>query len=240
MENDPQAKKDGAKGDEPKGAGKEPTPEEIADLAKKAHDLQSKDENTRKQAEKDLDEKLGKENREKLQKELEGQKPGGPDTEKKLKDAAEQMAKDRAKKPHDPTGKGLGTGAATKEAMEEDARNRLKSAELQLDQFEKKRYDEAFKRKQGFTDAEYEKFLSDYSKYVEKMREDAKRGLAAGEKPPVAGQSEPGRPITAGSGEKVKSLGGASGAAVGGTTTVEPPGFEGLRKKFDDLLKEKK
>lgn len=248
---DQNAKKDnpGEKGKEPpkgeaskkdgEGAkGQEPSKEELEALAKKAQDLQSKDQKTREQAEKDLDDKIGKENREQLQERMKNQKPGDAEQEKKTREQVEQMAKDRAKKPHDPKGGGLGGGVLTKEAMEEDARNRLKTAELQLDQFEKKRYDEAFKRKQGFTDAEYEKFLRDYEKHVGKLRDNVNKGVA-GEKAPPKGSAEPGGPITAGGGGKVEGRPGMS-SGTGGTVTTEPPGFENLKDKFQKLLNEKK
>lgn len=234
-----QAAKENAKKDDQSAKGKEPSKEEIESLAKQAKDLQSNDPKTREQAEKELDKKLGKENREKLQEQLKNQKPGDKEQEQKLKEEIEKQAKERAKKEHDPKGGGLGTGARTKEAMEEDARNRLKTAELQLEQFEKKRYDEAFKRKQGFTDAEYEKFLRDYERYVEKMREDARKGVASGDKAPPAGAPEVGGPITAGGAGKVEGRPGAT-SATGTGTTLEAPGFEGLKSKFQDLIKEKK
>lgn len=234
-----QAAKENAKKDDQATKGKEPSEEEIESLTKQAKDLQSKDDKTREQAEKALDEKLGKENREKLQEQMKNQKPGDKEQEQKLKEEIEKQAKERAKKEHDPKGGGVGTGALTKEAMEEDARNRLKTAELQLEQFEKKRYDEAFKRKQGFTDAEYEKFLRDYERYVEKMREDAKKGVASGDKAPPAGTPEAGGPITAGGAGKVEGRPGTT-SATGTGTTLEAPGFEGLKSKFQDLIKEKK
>ncbi|HEY1191414.1 MAG TPA: hypothetical protein VGE74_27515 [Gemmata sp.] len=219
--------------------GKDLSKEELADLMKKAKDLQSQDDKTRAQAEKDLDEKIGKQNREKLQEQLKNQKPGTPDEEQKLKDQMEQLAKDQGKKEHDPRRGGLGSGVRTKEAMEEDARNRLKTAELQLEQFEKKRYDEAFKKKQGFTDAEYEKFLRDYERHVEKLREDAKKGIASGDRPPVAGTPESGAPITPGGAGKIGNRPGTS-SGTAGNTTVDVPGFDGARERFNKLINEKK
>ncbi len=221
------------------GKPKELTKEEIADLAKKAQDLQSMDDKTREKAQKELDEKIGQENRKKLEEEMKKQKPGDPEQEKKLKEELEKMAKERAKKEHDPKGSGLGTGATTKEAMEEDARNRLKTAELQLEQFEKKRYDEAFKKKQSFTDAEYEKFLRDYEKYVEKLRDDVKKGVASDKAPPPS-SVEPGTAIPASAGGKVTPSAAPGSSGTGGGTTVEAPGFENLRDKFQKLINEKK
>src|SRR5262249_4120196 len=64
-----------------------PTKEEINDLDKKAQDLNSMDENKRKQAEKDLDAKIGEENRKKLQEEMNKKKTmDDPKNMEKLKD----------------------------------------------------------------------------------------------------------------------------------------------------------
>ncbi|MDY3562003.1 hypothetical protein R5W23_003434 [Gemmata sp. JC673] len=231
---DPNAQKD-----KERAKGQELSKEELDALTKKAQDLQSKDQKTREQAEKELDDKIGKENRERLQEKMKGQQPGTPEQEQKLREQVEQHAKNHANQPQGTPGNRPAGSVPTKEAMEEDARNRLKTAELQLDQFEKKRYDEAFKRKQGFTDAEYEKFLRGYEKHVEKLRDDVNKGSASGEKAPPKGPAEPDRPITAGSGGKVQGRPGMS-SGTAGTVTTEPPGFENLRLKFEKLLNEKK
>ena len=231
-----QKEKDGQDGK----AGKEPSQEELADLMKKAQDLQSKDDKTREKAEKDLDDKIGKENREKLQKELEGKKPGGdPEQDQKLKEQLEQMAKEQSKQPHDPSQKGLGSSPPPKGAMEEDARNRLKTAELRLEDFEKKRYDEEFQKKQGFTDAEYKKFLEDYERHVENLRKDVNK-LTAGDKTPPVGPGAPGAPILGGAGGRVDPAAKPNSSGVGGGATVAPPGFEDSKNKFQKLIQEKK
>jgi hypothetical protein len=238
-----QAQKDKKEGkDDPAAKPKELSKEEIENLAKGAKDLQSKDEQKRKQAEKDLDEKIGKENREKLQKEMQDKKPGSPADDQKFKDELDKMAKEQqGKKEHDLTKQGLGSGAAVKDAMEEDARNRLKTAELQLEQFEKKRYDEAFQKKQGFTQEEYNKFLNDYEKHVQKIRDDVKKGTAASARPPVTpGTAEPGTAITGGGAGKVDPRGPGTSSGAAGGATVEAPGFENLKDKFQKLTNEKK
>ncbi len=232
MENAEKDGKDGSK-------GKELTKEEISDLAKKAQDLQSPDAKTREQAKKDLDEKIGEENRKKLEEAMKNQQPGDPAQEKKLKEELEKMAKEQPSKKHDPKGGGVGGGAITKEAMEEDARNRLKTAELQLEQFEKKRYDEAFQKKQGFTDAEYKKFLDDYEKHVQKLRDEVNK-IVAGDKPPPASTVEPGTTITGGAANKVDPRGPGTNNSTAGGKLVEPPNFENLKDKFQKLINEKK
>ncbi|VTR96500.1 Uncharacterized protein OS=Singulisphaera acidiphila (strain ATCC BAA-1392 / DSM 18658 / VKM B-2454 / MOB10) GN=Sinac_6530 PE=4 SV=1 [Gemmata massiliana] len=221
------------------GKGKEPSKEELADLMKKAQDLQSKDKDTREKAEKDLDNKLGKENREKLQKELEDKKPGGdPQQDEKLKEQLEQMAKEPSNQSHEPTQNGPGSSPPPKGAMEEDPQNRLKTAELRLEDFERKRYDEEFQKKQGFSEAEYKKFLDDYTKHVENLRKEANQ--PAGNKPPQPGSSEPGGPILGGGGNKVAPSAKLDSSGTGGGSTVAPPGFENSKNKFQKLIQEKK
>ncbi|MBY0457785.1 MAG: hypothetical protein K2V38_10640, partial [Gemmataceae bacterium] len=235
-----QQKKDGKGLDGKQAEPKELTKEELEQLAKLAKDLQSKDDEKRKRAEKELDDKLGKANREKLQEEMKNQPPGvpnDPNEEEKLKNQLDKMAREQDKNLHDPTQRNLGTGVKTRDAMEEDARNRLKTAELRLEDFQKKQYDEAFKRKQGFTDEEYQKFLADYERHVEKLRADVARSVASGDKPPTPGGAESGGPLKVGSG-KVEGKDGTS-SATGGGKIVDPDGFEGARDKFEKLINPK-
>src|SRR5205823_3367239 len=125
-----QAKKD--------GAAKKPklTPEEIAELAKKANDLNNPDDKARKEAEDAFDKKLGKEAREQIQKDLENQL-GDPEAKaENLKKELEKMASggrepDGNKVPKTP-------GSSPPPVLEEtkaDLKNRLKSSELQLEKF---------------------------------------------------------------------------------------------------------
>ena len=169
-EMDKLAKQDGKKGGKEDPKAKELTPEEIAELAKKAKDLQSMDENTRKQAQKDLDEKIGEENRKKLEEKLKNQKPGDPEQEKKTKEQLEQMAKEMQKKLDDEWKMGPGSSPAAKGPMEEDKKNRLKTAELMLEEFEKNRYNKALQAKQGWTQDEMNKFLDGWQKRVADSR----------------------------------------------------------------------
>ena len=201
---------------------------------KKAQDLQSKDDKTRQQAEKDLDEKIGEENRKKLQEKLKDQKPT-PEEAEKLKKQLEEMAK----KPGDDfKPMGLGSSPPPKGAMEEDKKNRLKSAELMLEEFEKNRDNKALQAKQGWTKEEYEKFLKDYSDYVEKLRTEV---AADAKKPPGAPIDLGSATLTPGTGGKVEALPGAkSGDAGVGGPTAAPPGFEDARRKFLDALNKKK
>ena len=225
-----QAKKDG-KG-EPKG--KQLTEEELADLTKKAQELQSKDDKTRQQAEKELDDKIGKENREKLQEQLKNPMPTDGKDAEKLKEQLEQMAKNPPKKPDDFNPKGLGSGTEAKGLMEEDEKNRLKSAELRLIDFEKNRFNKELQSKKGWTQEEYDRFLEGYRNRVEQMRDEVKKPSTAGPADPAAPLFNPG-----GSG-KVDALPGAAGGPAGvGGTTAAPPGFEGAREKFLKALNKK-
>ncbi len=79
-----------AKDQAAKGGKPQPTPEQTKELAEAAKDLTSPDPAKREAAEKKLDGAIGKENREKLQKE---QAAGQPDP-KATKDAAEKAVKD--------------------------------------------------------------------------------------------------------------------------------------------------
>ena len=106
---------------------------------------------------------------------MKDQKPGEPAQDQKIKDKIEQMAKDQAKDNEFKKPGPGGSSPAAKEAMDDDPKNRLKTAELRLEEFEKKKYDEAFLKKQGFTNAEYEKFLAEYKQHVENLRDDVKK-----------------------------------------------------------------
>ena len=222
MEKEAQAKKDQKnKPNEPE-KGPEPTGQEVADVEKQAKDLQSKDEKTRRKAQEALDEQIGKDAREKLEEQLK-KNPDQPPTPQELK---EQMEKWR---------QGGGGSPAAKGPMEEDLRNRSRSAQQNLEDFKKDEYRKLLKDKQGWTDAEYEKFLKDYEGYAENLRKEA-----SGEKPPAAGPVDLSKQFNAGGAQKVKPTNpnATTNAGVGGQT-VAPPGFEDARRRFEEALKKK-
>jgi collagen type III alpha len=134
---------------------------------------------------------------------------------------------------------GLGRGTPNKGPMEDDAKNRLKSAELLLDQFENEENRKALQAKRGWSDAEYEKFLDGYRKRVDQLREEMKN-RTAGDKLPAPDFKEPytSTPIKTGVGEKVEGRPG-TGTTTGTTPTAAPPGFEDARQRFLDALKKK-
>jgi collagen type III alpha len=214
--------------DEPKGM--EPSPEEIDDLLKKANDLNSPDKKTREQAEKDLDDKIGKENREKLQEEMKKKKMPDPkdieDLKKKLEEWRQQQR---------------GGSPEAKGAMEDDPKNRLKTAELNLIEFEKNQYNKALQAAKGWTQPEYDEFLKGYRERVEQLRKEVDKA-AKTPKAPTGGPMDPATPLTGtGGGSKVDGLpGGKSGPATTSGTTAPAPGFEDARRKFEEALKEKK
>jgi hypothetical protein len=219
---------DKIKKDTPNEKGKEPSPEEIADLMKKAQDLNSPDEKKRQQAEKELDDKIGKENREKLQEEMKKKEPKNP---KDFEDLKKELEKWR-----------MGPRGGSPEAkgpMEDDAKNRLKTAELNLEEFEKNRYNKALQAKQGWTQEEYDEFLKGYRKRVEDMRKEVEKSATAPRSP--GGPSDPGTPLTGPGGGKVEnSIGGKSGPVTTGGRTAPAPGFEDARRKFEEALRAKK
>jgi hypothetical protein len=232
--------KDGAK-------GKELTPEEIADLAKKAQDLNSKDEQKRREAEKALDEKIGKDAREKLQEQMKNQPPMTPEEQDKLKKEIDEIAKNMrgaGKGPIDPK-QHKGPGASLddpKAAMEDDPRNRAKTAQLQLQEFEKHLYDKDLHEKLGWTPEQYERFVKDYEKRVKQLQEEAAAHEEAlknqPEPKPGDGKYNPGGANKVDAvGPKSKVEGSTSGAAVA------PPGFDKSREDFlkaIEALKQKK
>lgn len=231
------AKKDGTDGKDTDGApkGKQPTPEELAELAKLAQQLKSDDENARKQAQKELDDKLGEENRKKLEEMLKNQKPGNPEDAKKLKDQLDKLAGE-GKKPNENWKPGGGDSTPPKGPTEDDPKNRLKTAELNLEEFEKNRYNKALQDKQGWSQAEYDKFLNDYDDYVKRLREEVKNGAYK----PAAPATDPGAPLfRPGDAGKVESLPGTGGPATSAGPAAAPPGFENAREKFLKALQKK-
>ncbi len=229
------AKKSGKDGKDTDPKGKQPTPEELADLAKKLDQLKSGDDKERKQAQKDLDDKLGEDARKQLEEMLKNQKPGDPDAAKKLQDQLSKLAGE-GKLPKNEWKPGGGVSPTAKGPTDEDPKNRLKSAELNLEQFEKNRYNKMLQDKQGWTQEEYDRFLKDYEGYVKRLREEVKRDgdkLTTSPSDPSAPQFRPG---TAG---KVDGGAGTGGPAGIGAPAVAPPGFENAREKFLKGLQKK-
>jgi len=228
--------KGGMKDDTPPKAGSTPKfdPKELEGAL---NDLNSKDETKRDAARDKLDKTVGKEARQKAEQLQNDLKSGDPEREararqqlEQLKQQAERMAKDN------PQGRGkderFGEGGTVEpnnaKAMDADPRNRAKSAELTLDQFERNRYNRDLQDRLGWTQEQYDRFLEDYRREVARLQRDA---ADADRNPPPP----PGPPATAGNinaGGKIE--GGAStpsGAGVGGPT-FSAPGFEEAMRRF--------
>ncbi|MBN9120097.1 MAG: hypothetical protein J0I06_13185 [Planctomycetes bacterium] len=223
---EPKGKEPGGKKDdtgEPKG--KEPTPEELNDLMKKAQDLQSKDEGKRKQAQKDLDDKLGEEKRKQLEDLLKNEN---------LNDA---QSADKVRQQLKEWQQGLGRGTEAKGPMTAK-QEKLRTAELMLEQFQNEENRKRLKDKKGWTDAEYDKFLKDYKDHVERLRDEVKRDRARPTAPTPKDPSDPS--IKAGGGARVEggTGPGGTGAGIGGPTAA-PPGFEDAKRRFEEALKKR-
>lgn len=210
------------KGDEDAPKAKEPTKEELDDLIKKAEKLQSMDEQTRKQAQKELDEQIGEENRKKLEEMLKNEN---------LKDA---QSADKVRQQLKEWKQGLGEGTPAKGRMA-DLQKQIKSSELLLEQFEKEENRKRLQEKKGWTDEEYKKFLDDYRKSIDLLKDELKKER---EKAIAAGAAEPGSKITTGGASKIEGTGGTT-SATGGSPGVAPPGFEDIRRRFEEAMKKK-
>src|SRR5439155_1268364 len=122
--------------------GKKVDPKEVE---KALDDLNSDDPNKREQAKKNLDEMLGK------------------DADEMAKKGGAEVDNDGNINPKggDPT-------VPLREAMKEDARNRARSAELQLENFEKNKNNKDLHDAAGMTPEQYKKFLDDFRNYSAK------------------------------------------------------------------------
>ncbi|MDB5306031.1 MAG: hypothetical protein JWO38_233 [Gemmataceae bacterium] len=217
--------------------GKQPTPEEIDDLTKKAGDLNSKDEAKRKAAEKELDQKLGEENRKKLQEAMKNQSGPSEQQAEEMRKQLEQMAKNPtgagSNKPDGnriPKGPPGSQDTKLKEAMKEDARNRAKSAELQLETFEKNKDNKDLLDRLGWDRDKYGKFLKLWQEEVARLKQEADEAEKA-----LAGPAPTGPPpANVSGGSKVESRNEASGSATGSGAVFAAPGLTGAMKNFQD------
>ena len=227
--------------------GKQPNPlskEDVEKLAQQAKDLASTDEAKRKAAEEAFDKKVGKDVRDRLQKEMKDLNSDDPKTREDARKRLEEMAKslppgsdERSKdwrpggsKP-DRKGKPLGDNPA----------NRLKTAKLQLQQFEKNKQNKELLDKLGYTDEEYKDFLKSYEEMVKRLRDDVAKG---GEQPKTELPTGP-APLKVGEGSRGSALEkrgdgtNAQGGAAG--TGTAPPGYSDAQRKFaEEVSKQQK
>ena len=215
--------------------GRELTKEEMKELIEKARDLNSPDEGKRKEAEKAFDEKVGKEAREKIQEEIKKRddqfkKDFGPKEKEDLQNKIDDIAKHTPGAGKGPIDKHANVpGASTdplKPAMEDDPRNRAKTAQLQLEEFEKHRYDKDLHDKLGWTPEDYRRFLERQRELVEQRTKEAEafdEALRTSRSRRCLIRS-----LMTGSGGKVGSRdNGTKVEGTGSGAAVPPPGFGG-------------
>jgi hypothetical protein len=204
-----------------KSGQKGPSKEDIEKLAEQAKDLTSPDDAKRKAAEKRLDDALGKDARERIQKELNDLQSSDPATKK----AAQDRLTDALKKlrggnnPDEPA-----------KPYEDNPLNRLKSAQLQLEKFERAKANKEALKRLGYTEAEFERFLAGYRQRVAELEAEVEQASPVGpDKPPTGpptvkvGEGSGGKPLA-------KKDGGPATAGPGPGTA--PPGYDAARKKF--------
>ena len=224
------AKKAG--GGKPDDKAKEPTQEELEQFQKDAADLANKDEQKRKDAEKKLDEQIGKEKREELQKDMQDLASTDPktaeDAKKRLEDKMKEQAKKQGDRKQDTAGNG-GKGPDGK-PIDDNAENRLKTAERQLEQFKKYRGNKEFLKGNNMTEEEYEKFLKGYEAMVAQQKDQVENEKV---NPPSA---QPVGPTTVGSndgsGGRVEGKPNATGVEGPGGSGVAPPGYNEAQGGF--------
>jgi collagen type III alpha len=221
--------KSGEDGQKPEG--QKPSKEEIEKAQEQLKDLTSKDDAKRQAAEKAIDEKIGKEAREEMQKDLKDLNSGDP---KKAQDAKERLEKrakesqgksDGMKPPRGPGDRDEEPG----EKLKDDPKNRLKTAELQLKQFEKAKADQELQKKLGYTPEQYEKFVKGYEDMVNRLRDDVAKTDPT--KP-----TTPGGPTTIkvgeGSGRALDKRPDATASGTGAGPGTAPPGYSEAQRKF--------
>ena len=194
--------------------------------------MNSKDDGKREAAEKKVDEAVGKKQREQIQKDVKDAQSGDP----KTAEAAKKRLEERAKpKPGDKTkGDQRGPGARPDtpgDKLDDDPKNRRKTADLQLKQFEKAKGDADLQKNLGYTPEQYDEFLKGYAEMVKRQND------AADTPEVLPPPNEAGGPTTikvgegAGTKPVVKRSDGSTGTAGTGVGTA-PPGFTDAQRKF--------
>jgi collagen type III alpha len=224
-----QAKKDG------KPEGKELSPEEIEKLAQAAKDLNSPDANKKKDAEKQLDDKLGEQGRKQLEEMLKDGKEPTKEQMEAAKKLMEQLAKNNpGRGPNDNQRDprrdgGIGNTTDTKGTPLEANKDFDKQAgQLQLEKLKKAEANKELLKKLGYTEEEYKRFVEGYEEMVKKLPE-AKDLPADAPKP-----GEPTKPTVRVDGAaKVEQRGdGSKSSTTSAGVSNAPPGYGDARKKF--------
>ncbi len=204
----------------PDAKPKEPSKEELDKLAQDAKDLDNPDAAKKKAAEDKVDQSIGKPGREQLQKEM---KDAANDPKK------QQEARDRLGKLAEDWRPGTGGSAENRDSkpLEENAANRLKAAELQLDNFKNYRGKKEFLKENNMTDADYEKFLKSLDESVQQQRKDIDEAKL---NPRLAGPTS----VGANDGSAGRIQGKPTATAGPGTAgpSFAPPGFSEAQRDF--------
>jgi len=219
-----------AKKDNPAGKpkGKELSKEETERLAEKLKDLNSPDEVKRKQAEKALDDKIGEQARKELQEAMKDPKKA-EELKKKLDELAKKGGSnvDDDGKFNPKNGAGGDPTIPVREAMKEDAHNRARTAQLQLENFEKNKDNKGIQRELNMTPEEYQAFLDRFRKHAEQLKKEADDLENADPSKPVP----PTRNVSGGT--RVESKGGVGGAGAAGGPSVAAPGYADALREFN-------
>ena len=153
---------------------------------------------------------------------------------KDLQDMAKGKVPDREGEGDDPEkewkpGSGAFKGPDGK-PWEDNPKNRLKAGQLQLEKFEKNRYNTELHKKLGMTEEDYAKFLDGYREMVARQKEVVDN--LASDKPLPTGVA-PIR-VSEGTGStKLENRSDGLNTTVGSTNATEaPPGFSDAQKRF--------
>ena len=220
---------------------KQPTPEQLKAAKKTLEDLNSKDDAKRKAAEDQADQAVGKEAREQLQQDLKDAQSDNPMKAEAAKKRLEEQAKknaEEAKKSKNPPRGPSDKPDTPGDRLKDDARNRLKTAELQLERFEKAKADKELQKKLGYTPEQYEEFLKGYRAMVDQQQQEVKK---LDSKPNEGPRGPSTINVGEGAGKSLEKRPDAgTGPAAGGVGTA-PPGYTEAQRKFaEDAAKLKK
>ncbi|MGL6074285.1 MAG: hypothetical protein ACRC8S_09000 [Fimbriiglobus sp.] len=213
-------------GNKPEPNPQKPTPEQMEALKKKAEDLNSPDPAKREAAEKAVDDAIGEKSRQELQQDMKDLQSGDP---KKAEEAKKRM-QDKMNQAKGPR-KNPGPGAPQEtpgEKLTDDPKNRLKTAELQLKQFEKAKANEELQKELGYTPEQYERFLKGYRDMVNRLKDEVAQTPANPQN--TAGPTT----IRVGEGgaKAIDKAANATAGTSGSGTGTAPPGYSEAQKKF--------
>ncbi len=135
-------------------------------------------------------------------------------------------------KPKDFRVGGEGSRGQEGSLHEDDPRNRLKTAELQLQQFEKNRHNKELQSKLGWTQEEYDRFLAEQQKRVAQMRDEVARREQQGTEPPPTGP--PTLRVGEGSGNRKLETrpDGTAATPDGAGPGTAPAGYSEAQRRF--------